>query len=114
MEGMSWLMIVSHVSYPYYLPLPHHSLLHSVLSLPLWVRRVAGYLLPTKFILGFSGKKTGLVLELNEDGAIVSSLLDETGHIALISEARPFGNEFLLLGSSQNPYLGRVRIPVVE
>ncbi len=75
---------------------------------------MAGYLLPTKFILGFSGKRTGLVLKLNEEGAIVSSLLDETGQIALVSEARPFGHEFLLVGSSQNPYLGRVRIPIVE
>ncbi len=75
---------------------------------------MAGYFLPTKFILGYSGIRTGLILNLNRDGDVVSSLVDETGQIALISEARPFGHEFLLVGSSQNPYLGRVRIPGVE
>jgi hypothetical protein len=46
-------------------------------------------------------------------GAVTTSYHDSTGRIAFISSAFEQSG-YMFLGSSQNPYLGRLRLPQEE
>ncbi|CAM9623199.1 unnamed protein product, partial [Hapterophycus canaliculatus] len=53
----------------------------------------------------------GLVFVLGLDGTVMESFHDPTGRTALISSAhRSSKSGYTFLGSSQNDYLGRVRL----
>lgn len=52
-----------------------------------------------------------MVIVLNLDGTVKESMHDPTGRTPFISHAHRHSNSgYTFLGSSQNPYLGRIRL----
>ncbi|CAM9476153.1 unnamed protein product [Scytosiphon promiscuus] len=86
------------------------SALHFFLQKPAILRNILGKLVPIR-VLEKSVPRYGLVFVLGLDGSMIQSFHDPTGRTALISSAhRSSRSGYTFLGSSQNGFLGRVRL----
>ncbi|CAN0332173.1 unnamed protein product [Pylaiella littoralis] len=87
------------------------SALHLALKAPGFFRTVLGKLLPME-VFEKLVPRYGLVFVLGLDGRVKESMHDTTGRTAFLSSAHRADKAggYTFLGSSQNPYLGRVRL----
>jgi len=88
------------------------SLLDALKPYPM-MRKMLAAVASLEFLTNFV-KGHGIVLVMDDKGNIIQTLQDNTGNFNFISEVKPWGKEYLYMGSFRNPFLARVKISDVS
>ena len=75
-----------------------------------WVRKAAAWLFEKNFFTTLLGEKYGIVVELDGEGNVVSSLQEQDKMFSYFSEVLEIGST-LYLGSFQNSFIVTVPVP---